>query len=135
MKMPESIPKNLLAPCGLDCMLCHHHCKSDIICGGCRGGNGLSKHCASCDILACTEGKGLTFCYECEDFPCKKLTDFNEVYIRRFGHEFLPNAVMMKEIGIEKASRALNEEWKCECGGIICIHDDLCSECRKKRQN
>ncbi len=133
MKMNDVIPDNLLAPCGINCMLCHHHCESTDPCQGCRGGKGHSKHCRECDILMCVGEKGFQFCIECGEFPCTRLTEFNEMYINRYGHEFLTNALYMKENGKQKLIEMLTAEWSCpDCGGVVCIHDDLCSECHKK---
>jgi hypothetical protein len=37
------------------------------ICGGCRSGQCLL---GDCRVQRCVSGKGIGFCYECEDFPC-----------------------------------------------------------------
>ena len=132
MKMPETIARNLLAPCGLDCLLCHHHCDSDEPCMGCRDGKGKSEHCRTCEILACVTAKGLPYCKDCYEFPCEKLRKFHLTYIERFGHGFLQNARLMRAQGEEALIRQQREDWTCpSCGGVVCIHDGLCSECGK----
>lgn len=132
MKMPREIPDNLLAPCGIACILCHRYCEDDEPCQGCRDGKGKSKHCQSCLIMKCAGEKGYSFCIECEEFPCQEIVDFNDMYIRRFGHEFLPNAFLMKNEGKEALVERLKQRWSCpECGDIICIHDNKCSGCQK----
>lgn len=136
MKMPKQIPDNLLAPCGIACILCHRYCESDNPCQGCREGKGQSKHCQSCDILKCSQDKGYQYCYECDDFPCEKASGFNDYYIQRFGHEFLPNAILMKKEGKAALEKDLAEKWACpQCGDIICIHDNKCSGCLKEKKN
>lgn len=133
MKMPKNIAHELLAPCGIDCMLCHHHCESEDPCGGCRGGKGKSQHCKNCELMLCAGKRGCEFCAECDEFPCDKLRGFNDFYIMRYGHEFLPNAILMKEQGERTMTEKLLKNWSCpDCGGVICIHDDTCSECGKK---
>ena len=133
MRYTATADASLLAPCGLDCLLCHHHCKSDEPCEGCRGGRGKSAHCRACELLACVQGRGLRYCAECPEWPCGQLTDFNAMYLRRYGHAFLPNAESMRAGG-EAAALALRAGWMCpDCGGIVCIHDDTCTECGRKR--
>ena len=132
MKMPDTIDRELLAPCGLDCLLCHHHCASAEPCKGCRGGQGKSKHCRDCDILACATAKGYRYCKDCWEFPCDKLKRFQMTYIERFGHGFLQNARLMRAEGEQALIDAHRAEWRCpDCGGVVCIHDGLCTECGK----
>ena len=48
----------------------------DIRCSGCKGDR--TEHWSpDCWILkCCVAEKGLSFCYECKDFPCKRLTQW-----------------------------------------------------------
>jgi len=57
----------------------------DIHCSWCKGDR--ENHWSpDCWILeCCVDNKGLEFCYECEEFPCKKLKDWakeSEVYTK-----------------------------------------------------
>jgi hypothetical protein len=48
-------------------------------CRGCRGDRKVHWS-ADCWILACAvDGKGLTHCSECGEFPCEKLTEWSKV--------------------------------------------------------
>jgi len=83
----------LTAPCGLDCFNCNAYegniteefkmqasefwnmPAEEIPCKGCRDEDGCckfapDKQCATWD---CVQGKGVSFCYECADFPCELL--------------------------------------------------------------
>jgi hypothetical protein len=40
--------------------------------GGCKGGGGWSE----CPLRKCSIERGVTFCYECNDFPCETLENF-----------------------------------------------------------
>ena len=40
--------------------------------GGCKGGGGWEE----CPFRKCSIEKGLTFCYECSDFPCETLKKY-----------------------------------------------------------
>ena len=45
-------------------------------CQGCRGDRSIHWS-ANCWILkCCVDDRGLEFCYECEAFPCQRLTDW-----------------------------------------------------------
>ena len=82
----------LTAPCGLDCFNCSAYLENiteeykqhaseflkipieETICKGCRDEKGKCKWAnGQCDTWDCIEKKGLNYCYECEDFPCKLL--------------------------------------------------------------
>ena len=39
-------------------------------CTGCRNGNGCYP---GCTVASCSREKGFDFCYECAEFPCKKV--------------------------------------------------------------
>ena len=85
--------RELTAPCGLDCFNCPTYegnitekakqwisenykiAIEKVPCKGCREEKGnckfaLNNRCATWD---CIQEKGLTFCYECAEFPCGKL--------------------------------------------------------------
>lgn len=51
-------------------------------CDGCLS-NRVSLHCAGCrhGFRACAEDHGVTWCFECADFPCQRLEDFRDVHI------------------------------------------------------
>ena len=52
MHMPDAIPENMFAPCGMNCMVCYKHCtvcKSVRPCAGCLNGDeGKPRHCRAC---------------------------------------------------------------------------------------
>lgn len=76
----------MIAVCGLVCDTCDiRKAKNDpklakeiadIHCSWCKGDR--ENHWSpDCWILeCCVDKKGLEFCYECEEFPCKKLKDW-----------------------------------------------------------
>ena len=69
MHMPDAIPENMFAPCGMNCMVCYKHCtvcKSVRPCAGCLNGDeGKPRHCRACAIRDCCREKGLRYCLEC----------------------------------------------------------------------
>ena len=113
--------KYLTAPCGLDCFNCNTYegniteeYKKQVSeflkipieetpCKGCRDekGNckfGLNNQCPTWD---CIQEKGLTYCFECDDFPCDKLMPTKDGV--QYPHNMkMYNLCRMKSKGIEK---------------------------------
>jgi hypothetical protein len=110
----------LTAPCGLDCFNClsyegniteeHKNRTSEVLkipveetpCKGCRGENGKCKWAnGQCATWNCALEKGVTYCYECADFPCKLLMP--TLQGAQFPHNMkVYNLCRMKFVGIEK---------------------------------
>lgn len=84
MKMPkESIDTIMFAPCGMNCMVCYKHCYHKKPCAGCLNGDtGKPEHCRKCKIKDCVCQKGLFYCFECFNFPCKLIKNLEKVITR-----------------------------------------------------
>ncbi|WP_319521114.1 DUF3795 domain-containing protein [uncultured Desulfosarcina sp.] len=76
---------------------------ADPDCKGCR--QGTCKY-PNCGVVDCYEGKGVDFCFQCDDFPCNK-TNFDPHLEKRWRQMNM----RMKEIGVE----AYYEETKDLC--------------------
>lgn len=129
MKMPARIERSMLAPCGMNCMVCYKHCASPKPCAGCRANSvGKPAHCQNCRILECAATKSVTFCAECSAFPCKLLRGLERSY-RRCHISLIANGVAARD----EAAAFLEAErlrWTCpECGGVVSLHDGICGEC------
>jgi len=84
----------------------------NIVCGGCWGS--LDKHwSANCKFLACTKRKGLTYCFECPEFPCGDLKAFASDGIPHH-RKTVENMKRMKEIGIKSWVKEQKEKGQCE---------------------
>lgn len=137
----------LIAPCGMNCGLCANYLaqkfdlkKSGIqksYCAGCRP---RGKNCAfmkkNCELIG--EGR-VKYCFECEQFPCKRLKHLDERYRSRYHMSMIENLKDIKEFGISKFLAQQEKTWKCAtCGGVICCHDGFCYNCeteeRKKKK-
>ncbi|MEI6578811.1 MAG: DUF3795 domain-containing protein [Eubacteriales bacterium] len=130
--------ENLIAPCGMNCGLCVSYLamKNDLkkkgfckkYCPGClpRG-----KNCTymqdSCDKV----GKGLVrYCFECGDFPCRRLKVLDKRYRGKYHMSMIENLVFIKEQGMETFLKKEDTNWRCPaCGGTICCHNGLCFNC------
>ena len=75
MKMPEeSIRPDMFAPCGMNCMVCYRHCYHKKPCAGClEGDRGKPEHCRACKIKDCIKEKGLSYCFQCPEYPCTQI--------------------------------------------------------------
>jgi len=128
----------LIAPCGMNCSLCaaYQFKQKDLnkqgfhrtYCPGCipRGKN--CTHMANwCELL----GKGLVrFCFECQDYPCKRLKGLDKRYRTKYHMSMIENLDAIQEIGMPAFLVSQEEKWRCPtCGGTICCHNGLCLDC------
>jgi len=150
--------ENLVATCGLYCGACPIYLdtqnKSDqktsaflqqlgskqtgakrenFQCDGCLGkGKLLPTNCA---IRSCAEGKGIARCSDCSQFPCPRITDFNNNHGKLLHHcEVLANLRGLREAGIQSWARSEQERWSCpQCRNRLSWYDKACSKCGAKR--
>ena len=136
--MALEMNEELIAPCGMNCAVCSSYLamKNDLkkkgigraYCAGCRP---RGKNCAfmkkQCDLL----GKGLVrFCYECGDFPCRRLKTLDKRYRTFYHMSMIDNLEYIKGHGIVQFLEKEREKWQCpECGQVICCHNGICFEC------
>ncbi len=142
----SAMKEQLIAPCGMNCGLCiaYQANKFDLdkkgfrrkYCPGClpRG-----KNCTymkdKCELV----GKGLVrFCYECKDFPCKRLKGLDKRYRTKYHMSMIENLKCISEHGMKLFLEREETKWRCpKCRATICCHNGLCLSCdlHKLRQN
>ncbi|WP_138341490.1 DUF3795 domain-containing protein [[Clostridium] symbiosum] len=135
MKMPqENIDTTMFAPCGMNCMVCYKHCYHKKPCAGCLNSDiGKPEHCRKCAIKDCVRDKGLSYCFECSGYPCKKIKNLEKSYNKRYRASLMENSGFVRQYGLERFMEQQKEKYTCtKCGGIISIHDRECSECQEK---
>jgi len=135
------LDNDLAAPCGIYCGACRQYLllKKNLLeergyktgCKGCRIRN---KKCAfirrDCALL---RNKEISFCYECDEFPCQKLQKIDSQYQEKYYVNLINNLNRIKKIGFEKWLKEQEKLYTCpECGGEICVHDAECYDCGKK---
>lgn len=91
-----------------------------VFCGGCPTYTRERKPCPGADInikrcegcttfhLCCKE-KGITHCYECSDFPCKRFKSFSKRWLKN-GQDFIENQKMLKEVGVDQFLKYYNSK-------------------------
>jgi hypothetical protein len=130
--------EELIAPCGMNCAICSAYLayEQDIkskgikmpYCKGCRPRNKLCAFLKKrCDKLI---DNRITYCIECEEFPCGNLTHIDERYRQLYRMSMIDNLMRIKNSGIGTLLKTEDRKWKCpECGGVICCHNGICYSC------
>ncbi|MGF7012161.1 hypothetical protein M2146_002715 [Lachnospiraceae bacterium PF1-22] len=100
----------LFSACGLNCGLCpRYQMDGASKCPGCSGEGFLTKH-PTCGVLSCSQRKGLEYCYQCDEYPCKKYNgaDQSDSFITHL-HQF-KDMEKAKELGIDVYRNELDEK-------------------------
>lgn len=132
MKMPtEPIAGKMLAPCGMNCAVCYRHLLKKKPCGGCRAcETGKPERCRRCKIKDCAGEKGLDACFFCIEYPCKQIKSLDRSYRGRYRASLIENGLFVKENGLAAFMEQQKQKYTCLlCGGVISLHDAVCSEC------
>jgi hypothetical protein len=98
------------AACGLNCGLCsRYYTVGSSRCPGCAG-EGFSEVHPPCGILSCCQRKGLEYCFDCDEFPCKKFDSWGDSDSFITHRNYLADMDKAKRIGIEAYKSELNEK-------------------------
>ncbi|MFH0881275.1 MAG: DUF3795 domain-containing protein [Lentisphaerota bacterium] len=130
---PRPIQSAMIAPCGMNCALCMGHLRERNRCMGCNGDDAHNPpHCVVCRIKHCEEikGKAPSYCFTCDKFPCQRLRHLDKRYRLKYGMSMVENLETIQAIGIRRFILREKARWKCpKCGGVICVHRELCMYC------
>ena len=110
--MPDAIPPELLAPCGMNCQVCYRHLTP-----------------RDCALKACAAERGVAFCAACSRFPCKSMAALEKTYQKRWGISLAETGRRAAAGEAEALLAGQRRRWLCTCGGVISLHDGVCSEC------
>jgi len=151
--MKEDV-KKLVGICGLYCGTCPSYLayrKNDstrierlsrdkgyspdeLRCDGCLSDR-VSVHCRDCrhGFRDCAGEKGVTWCFECDEFPCRRLEDFTGVHVVNgiSHHEsVIDDLRYMKQHGIEAWVEIQDRKARCPlCGEVQYWFDAACPNC------
>jgi hypothetical protein len=134
MKMPCEVKKEMMAVCGINCLACSAYLNDTRKCPGCRAeaDKHFRKSCINCLMKQCAYDKGLHWCFECVQFPCLKIKNINKRYTSKYEIDLIQKGLDMKEDMNEFLAKQ-KELFTCSnCGGVIDLHNNMCSECGKK---
>jgi len=139
--------KKLAAVCGLFCPACHvfigtkedperlkvmagrlQRPLEEMQCNGCRS----EKRCFYCEskciMTKCAAAKGVDFCGECAEYPCKDLKAFQAEMPHRI--ELWKSQERIKEVGWEKWYSEMIEHYSCPaCRTLNSAYDIACRKC------
>jgi len=151
--------ERLVAPCGLYCGACPMYLASqekddqklkdmmrqfgsgkmqfkqeDLLCDGCIGGGRVAVFCRKCAMRTCADEKAdVTRCSDCAEFPCSKITNFNNDGMLHHS-EVLANLRQIRQRGIKEWTRFEEDRWSCpKCRNKISWYDKACSKCGASR--
>ncbi|MCL2821471.1 MAG: DUF3795 domain-containing protein [Oscillospiraceae bacterium] len=100
------------AACGLNCGLCpRYYTVGSTRCPGCAG-EGFSEVHPSCGILSCSQRKELDYCFECEEFPCKKFDKWGDADSFITHKNYLSDMEKARKNGIDAYKTELNAKIK-----------------------
>lgn len=130
----------MTAPCGLDCFNCVVYLANEdenlrkiiseklnipqekAVCQGCRNENGACPVLPlDCSLYPCAKQKAVSFCFECEDFPCDKLHPYMDQSDKLPHNTKVFNLCLIKKMGLENwakhKAKSVNEvyftsKWK-----------------------
>lgn len=133
-KYPETLlTATMIAPCGMNCGLCHGFLREKKSCLGCNGDDvNKPKYCVGCKIKNC-DGMDTCdnkFCYECRKFPCARLRQLDKRYRTKYKMSMIANLEHIRDFGLDSLVAGEKKKWKCPgCGGVICVHKNECIYC------
>ncbi len=136
-KRPNTIPTNLIAPCGMNCRLCWGHIRERNRCPGCRvienQESEKSKYRNRCRIRNCEKiaNGEMKYCSDsCDKYPCFRLKQLDQRYRAKYGMSMINNLKTINEFGIRHFVRSEKEKWICpDCDEMICVHKPRCLSC------
>lgn len=131
MKAPKKLAADLIAPCGVNCLACSAYLQAKNACPGCRADAALMtrKSCRTCAKKACAAAQGLTWCFECDRFPCPQLRAMSRRYAANYGIDLVQNGRDGQTDMTAAAARMLADCTCPDCAGVIDRHRGVCSAC------
>lgn len=128
--------------CGLYCAACPQFITTeknesskldDNSCMGCKSNNVAKGWCIECNLKSCAKSKNIEFCYECNDYPCKDINNFQKDPIYPYHSEVFDYMKTIKEDGIKKWLQKMADRWKCSsCGQRYGWWTSICKNCGSK---
>ena len=133
MIAPVTFDKLMIAPCGMNCGTCIAYLRTKNRCLGCRI-NSANKAVSvrRCIITKCVslDNTPSKFCYDCEEFPCKRLKQLDKRYRTKYKTSFIENLTIIKEKGIDNFLLFESRRRTCSnCGSVMSVHRDNCLIC------
>jgi hypothetical protein len=118
---------NLIAPCGMNCMICKGYLREKNKCPGCRFIDIKKlKTRNKCIIRNCNELKnnGLKFCsIKCKKFPCQRLKNLDKRYKTKYNMSMINNLNTINIKGLREFLKQQKNKYQ-KPNGVLCVHDN-----------
>ena len=128
----------LIAPCGMNCGICMAYLREKNRCLGCAELDPyLKSYRRACTVRNCETIKNSQsgYCYECSNFPCKRLRQLDKRYSTRYNMYPIKNLECIRDTGIQALLEREEKKWRCpECGGVISCHVGFCHHCALEKR-
>lgn len=131
--------ERMIAPCGLNCSICKKAVRKENPCAGCLGPNENKPEFCSlrCQIIHCERriNNNYQYCDECPVYPCEVVMERENRYMSKYVLKESPitNLKIIREKGMKEFLALEKKKWTCkDCGGIISVHEGICSSCGKE---
>ncbi len=145
-KSYEVSDKNSAAVCGLFCEACtlfiatqedperlkglaaRFQLTEDAVkCYGCRSAK-RGPYCEKCKMSSCAAERGIDFCFDCEDYPCTDLKQFQAERPHRI--ELWEDLQQIKAKGYASGLKGVSLNYTCpQCQAINSAYDLKCRKC------
>jgi len=105
-----------------------------VFCKGC-GSDLVNEWCGNCKFRKCTKDKGVTYCFECDNFPCQMLIDFSKTRPHRtLGLRNLER--LRSGTSIQEWLKEQEKRWACSlCGKKLHWYSERCPNCGRSFVN
>jgi hypothetical protein len=136
--MIKSIPstEELIAPCGMNCALCSRYLAgiNKLKCSSCTGCRSRGRECTylfkKCTGINHGKTYDFTFCYECDQYPCKETKRMDKRYRKFYNMSVMDNLEYIRQAGINEFIHDQLKKHTCpRCGGMISINNRKCFKC------
>ncbi len=92
-----------IAACGMNCGICSAYLREKNKCPGCRESD-INKPVTvlRCKIKTCStlQNGTITFCFECDEYPCKNLKHLDKRYRTKYNMSMIENLENIKKFGV-----------------------------------
>ena len=103
-------------------------------CTGCKSAV-VSAFCFKCAIKSCAQEKAVEFCFQCNEYPCPKITDFNNDEDPHHS-VVLKNLDILKAIGLDQWLKDQEVRWSCPgCETRFSWYEKTCKQCGQALYN
>jgi hypothetical protein len=126
----------MVAPCGLNCVLCRLTFKTRGPRSACRGNGVKPRYCSNCRIRSCDQiaTESGRFCFECPEYPYRRLVKLDARYRARSAMSSIENLELIRHLGLDQFTEAEKQRWACPgSGALLSVHKKNCVSCGRSK--